>query len=908
MSNNSHIAHPHRRKGTSQTERFPAALSDSYVKIDERKLVDLIAQTAELSRYFNYYESNKILPDGSWQVFFEEIYDFDTQIVKINTIEELYEKSETKPHLALFLAFLQLFQHSISQLNSLGEKHLLFFYEQMLQLKKQKAISPQVALFGELSNGQDEVFIPKNTRFKAGKNINGQERIFISDEDTVLNQAQVKEIRNINFLKNQITQRNISNSVDGNGGEFVSEPKSWHAFGDHTDTLTEIGFCIASPLFLQNEGTRNFILEVTGIQLNNFDFFITTKEGWTKVSVLYRNNTAVLGFGANFPEIVAYNSELHGLNFKTIDPIIKIVVRNASKTNYENLKRVVPKFKFAINLSDIKDLTLKNELGKIDVSKPFQPFGNTPKKDISELLIGHPLLFSKFTSASSITIQQNGNSLKDVSAMMNLNGQEWKNNKPTNFSREFDQDFNINTRDNYIKYRYTGSFSRENHIANMLNKISAVDGKNTLKASDLKENVPIWKDLSISAKLEFNQTNSDAFEFFHLHPFGAERKTQLTTLLPIYNPSSLLLIGLSDVKFGKSVSLHFEMLEGSGNPDLNHPNISWHVMTRDELVPLSNSEIVKDTTLRLAQSGMIKFALAADKFQSNTVLNSDWVWLVASCDQNFEAIPEFIDILPQVFLASYIIPDSGIVEQIVPEIISKPEFPINGLKKIKQNYQSFGGRQQENQQSFVTRSSEWLRHKGMAINLFDYERILLQEFPFLYSVKCISHSTSTSQLAPGNVLIILLPELKNDNTQINLKPKVSLGNREKIKNYLQKITSPFIQLEVRNPTYQEILVEVNVTYLPEFAADKAYYNTVLNQKLQNYISPWINRSGGIEFNKESYVSSYINFIEELEFVDNITGFSLYVDSVKVKNKIEAGKEDVIFTSALHHRISNESLC
>ena len=85
MSNGIQIPHPLKREGTYQSERFPEALNNDYVKLDERTLTDLVKQSAEYAKYVKYCNELNI-EDGNWQVFFEEIYDYSNKKVKFSSI------------------------------------------------------------------------------------------------------------------------------------------------------------------------------------------------------------------------------------------------------------------------------------------------------------------------------------------------------------------------------------------------------------------------------------------------------------------------------------------------------------------------------------------------------------------------------------------------------------------------------------------------------------------------------------------------------------------------------------------------------------------------------------------------------------------------------------------------------
>lgn len=897
--------HPYNRKGTSRNERFPKELAGGYVKIDERNLVDLISQTAELSKYFNYFELSAANPDGNWSAFFEEIYDFETGTVKIKNLEDFTLKANATPHLALLLTFLQLFTKSIEHLNSLSDQHLMFFYEKMLRLKPKPAQASKVTLTADISGNQNTL-IPKNTKFKAGKNTNGTDRYFITEEDHILNSAKVAELKTVNFIHDTVKSRNVSNSADGEGGEFSVNPKSWMAFGSDSDQLTAVGFCISSPFFNMKDGIKIISLLIKNVDLADFDIYISTKEGWQKLHGSINSGYWKLILPESIAEISPTNPKIHQTELSSIHPVLKFTVKDYRTDICEKYSNTVSDITVRVENTDFSSVTVQNDLGKIDPSKPFLPFGINPKKDVSALIIGHPFFFSKFSK--SINIKAVGSSGTPTSAIQYLENGIWKNAKPGRYDREFQKEYTSTTRNNYIRYLYKGNYSREIYATGLVKEIKKILSQDVASDKISAENIPNWSELKLSASAEFSHSDSEVFQLYHLHPFGVEEKKESITVLPMYERASYFLIGISDFRYGKSLSLHFEMLEGSGSQDLNHPKISWGAISGDRLIPLSHSEISKDSTLNLAQSGIIKFALQADKFVANTSLNSDLIWLAALCRADEAAVSHLIEVIPQAFTAIYQIPSDGMVETVEFNTITKAEIPVTGVKKIVQPYRSAGGKMAEDKHSFITRSSEYLRHKGVSISIFDYERILLQQFPFLHLVKCIPHTNSTTEMAPGHVLVIVLPELNLNTVQNILQPKVSLGKRETIKNYLQKISSPFVKIEVKNPKYVEVLVKVNVTYKLPFAADKEHYNVILNQRIREYISPWLVTEDEIVFNRESYRNAYINFIEELEFVDNITAFVILVNGETVENKINAGTEDVIFTSALNHLITNDILC
>ena len=201
MSDNCNIPHPLKREGTNQQERFPKALNKDdagFVKVDEKTLPDLVKQAAEFGRLINYYnQTNPSAPDGSWKEFFEEIYDFDNHSVKFKDISELNNNGNISPHLGLFLSFLQLYQYPQKEINKLTDKHLDFYYNNVLKIKELKEVADKVIIFFGLDKNFNQQLVPKNSYLRSGKDATGKELFYKTLDDLVVNQATVEEIKTI---------------------------------------------------------------------------------------------------------------------------------------------------------------------------------------------------------------------------------------------------------------------------------------------------------------------------------------------------------------------------------------------------------------------------------------------------------------------------------------------------------------------------------------------------------------------------------------------------------------------------------------------------------------------------------------------------------------------------------------
>ena len=133
------------RDGTSQAARPLDALDPGYVSIDERRVEDLLTFVRQYARELRYFDLDEpavwvtgarfwappmvicpcpMLP-RSW---------LTRRSSRPSDRPELF-----RPHLVLFLTFLKLFQAAQSQLNTIGRRHLEFYYGQVLGMAKKSA-------------------------------------------------------------------------------------------------------------------------------------------------------------------------------------------------------------------------------------------------------------------------------------------------------------------------------------------------------------------------------------------------------------------------------------------------------------------------------------------------------------------------------------------------------------------------------------------------------------------------------------------------------------------------------------------------------------------------------------------------------------------------------------------------
>jgi hypothetical protein len=408
-------------------------------------------------------------------------------------------------------------------------------------------------------------------------------------------------------------------------------------------------------------------------------------------------------------------------------------------------------------------------------------------------------------------------------------------------------------------------------------------------------------------------------QFFHITYFGQMREhgyqrkqfnfitNKEVSLLPQYDNQGELLIGLNNLIGGDSVSVLFQVAEGSANPDLTPEDIGWFVLCDNYWKPLDRSEVVLDTTNQLLTSGIIRFAIPTEATTHNTILPSGQLWIKAAIAKNVLAVCQLIEVAANVIEVQFKDSDNDpnhLLTALEQGKITKLKNGLAAVKSVKQPYASFGGKAVEMDEAFYTRVAERLRHKNRCITAWDYERIILEAFPNVHRVKCIPHAKKDSWSAPGHVLIVVVPDLKNQNAFDLLQPKVDNNTLSRIASYVQKRAGMQVQIEVRNPSYQRIKLDFKVKFRSGYEFN--FYSNKLNQQIKEFLSPWaFDQQRDIAFGGKVYKSVLLDFVEEIEYVDYVTDFKMYSSNQSGDlNEVFPAEPNTIWVSNQTHTITN----
>ncbi len=378
-------------------------------------------------------------------------------------------------------------------------------------------------------------------------------------------------------------------------------------------------------------------------------------------------------------------------------------------------------------------------------------------------------------------------------------------------------------------------------------------------------------------------------DFFHVGAFGQRREhgflrsqfdfaPREMPLLPEYDDEGELLIGLSGIKGGDSVSLLFQVAEGSADPDAKRQPVAWAVLCDNYWKPLIGGDGVSDRTNGLLKTGLVGAVIPPEANTLNSFLPPGLVWLKASVEEDAGAVCSLVSVAAnaiEVERRAGVDRAARLWTPLPAGSIARLKTPLAALKSTRQPFATFGGSALESGAALNTRVAERLRHRQRCISAWDYERAVLAEFPEIRNVKCIPHSAGDGAwTSPGHVLVVVVPDLRERNAVDPLRPRADADTLSRIQAHLERRAPMRLAIHVHNPHYQRIRLDFKVEFLPGLEFN--HYARELRKALIEHLTPWARDPGAlVSFGGAVYRSALLDFVEERDYVDYVTDFRMY---------------------------------
>ncbi len=915
-----------------------------------------------------------------------------------------FENDDHPPHNGLLFTFLELYAVLKEDLNNLTHKHLDFFYSKILGQQPENGRPDTLFVYALLNPEYNDVFLEQNTILHAGQNKLGFAEKYKMDQTIQLTQASISKLITLYVSRNPLidvySQFRLVSGIYGKEISDLSSMDPTASLGSEQLFLTEeektmssvqVGFALSSPTLKLCGGLRSVTLylyfsaesidHLTFLLLDiankrsikpeevfhevfayAFSIALTGENDWISPNtyqiippVDWTKDPITLTFelSESVPAIMPYNTTVHGGNYHTEHPVLRILMSGGLTTHpYSYLEKMrINEIELNVEVDKLKNLHFFNHLGAIDSSNPFPVLGPIPGIG-SYFVIGSAELFSKDVTDVAIDLSYqplaldggnfsthyegyrkniNAQSFKvSLSALSNFQFNPVKKSEVQDFclfKNEPDQGVAENTifddidlsklqiQPNYLlsdeeitkynKDKQTGflkftltnppmGFGFDLYPKIFVSTVTENAKPNSLLSGDkpqltLPNNpiYPIVSDVKITYKAnsKFQFDEKKLFEnnplkdekCYHLHPFGIENifsegKPKKKNFIPELSEEGYLFIGLENLKLPQELHLLFHTKRSEQWEIGHNPELKWQYLSREEWIDFEAEGILNDGTRNLMVTGIISFELPAKMTQQSDILPGNNYWIRAKTRQKADFHSEIINIYTNAGSATYHYDESSTDHptSLPAYSISELAEPMEGIMNIIQPLDSHNGTSHEAESIFHTRVSERIRHKNRCLTRWDIEHMLLNRFDELNQVKCIGYNGHENFISKGEIVIVAIPKVFGEKQFF--EPKLSPELIEEIRDYLRKHTSPFLKMEIRNPSYEYIRLKAKIIFNGK---STGRYIRELQKDLLQFICPWFfNDNVDASLGGSIKKSELIQFVESRPYVSFLTGLSV----------------------------------
>lgn len=682
---------------------------------------------------------------------------------------------------------------------------------------------------------------------------------------------------------------------------------------------------------------------------NAFRIQLTTETGWHEVEG-YQVKANILGhdlepncIGLDFaltelvPPIVNYDPEVHGDAFDCCHPVMKIELNpRVSYSPWSYLcKLKLMKVELEVKVKFFRLLEASNEMGNLDLSTPVQLFGPLPQigntfsfsceefegKKLTDLdLIGkwhglpHKQSFAKWYSGYP-TPPENADFKVSICSWNKGIQNPSENQKPLVEEMFFDGEgeisdvFHISFKDVLDTVSAKTKFKLRLHspekafwhqdyskvmcralMLQSIKKFTSVELPNQPYTPELED---VY--VNYQAKCEINMQGvtrkDESQKAFFLGPWGYDFDNMMIA------DGGALYIGLSSAKCPKNVNLYFHLKHDSDyvvSEDLGE--FEWSVLCRDGWVKLLKESVLYNTTAGFTTSGIVSLLFPNKMVSDSTSMPDGLFWVCvrplndwAHCSRLYSVYAQGLEVKrcikeSQNMACAHV--EAGVIKRLTKS--------SEGLSEVCQLERSFGGRMQETRTEMRTRVAETLYHRGRAFTCRDYERLVLENFPEVYMVKCFpgikSNGYGRYETEPGSLTIVPVSK-KIEAKGASYDPHLGGKMLNDIKVFLSNHSPASANIRVINPLFEKIQVRCNVDIVDRFNEGESLND--LNEKINQFISPWYNIGINTIFGWTLDEDKLKQFIRELEYVQRVNDLSIFriVSSDTSKYVVDYSEKD-----------------
>lgn len=795
-------------------------------------------------------------------------------------LEQIEGSGDVDGALSLLIAYLknycdvtQTFNRRLAELPS-------FYRNEILHVKPSKVVPDNAYI---VVHSTEICTLKSGQGFLAGQNAEDEELVYRTNKAETVSPLQCTEVDAVYLIKNGDTtdiHRQIIRPEDAAVAETLFEPELGEALA--------FGWQIESSMFILNEGEREVNISL-GIRENTIDllssckekiegftFHLSSADGWAEQQGECFADGGRLCFRFTIERDgtlpTACNGETHGKD--TAYPVLRILTYGDNGA-YDRVSGMeISEAEIRVHAGGIRNFTFYNELGEVDTTQPFQPFGIQAECGAWFLFGNEEMGLKQLTEVHIKGVWQK---IPETEKGFN------------DLYRGYAVDassFKVDT-----EWQEKGKWKP---CAGDAQSIFKFDEKGELCPADVCFDFSEQPVLlcSVASRYEYSRDKDGFFRATLCSPSigfcGDEYRKQFTDIM-IYNsrckekqqkemPQEPVTPVLSDVELEYSAvqtladipkaelfvssnfqetcfksrmnkeeyqSLYFAFANAGGLQSLrmyldmviplrNIPyrmpktngtvSLAWEYQKENVWMELSSKAITVEETCGFTQSGFIEIRLP-EKISDKYIDRDGKMWLRATVNGDTDACLAIRGIWTNCILLTA---QNGEGLSLAAGTIKDMQEPDGRIVLVEQPLPGFGGKPTDTDNHLSSHLRARFGNRHRAVNLKDYEQIVLEHFPEVEKAVCIPCTEK------GTRRVRLVVFSAGSDSVYYLSPSWKLKEIERV---LRPYAPPSVRLEVTNPVYEEIKV-VCKAVLREEVIDSGKVVRNLVVVAQNYLALW----------------------------------------------------------------------
>lgn len=789
---------------------------------------------------------------------------------------------------ALLLTFVRCYCHIVWQFNNKFAELPSFYRREILKAIPKQAVQDSTFV---VVNPNKEVTrktfsLPAETRFNAHENADGAMLYYSLTEKSYVVPTTIKSARTLFPQGRRIITAPLA--LDGTENNILFSTTN------PANAPQELGWALSSPMLALTEGERKVFLyfmmddatDIARLLANGspFRLFTSGNDGWTESlhTATYERVGNYLLFSFTIADgeeaLVPCCSDIHGIDTKY--PAVRIIIDEIPAICIDISSIKFKDIQIRVSVSDMHTFSLYSDVGEMDSSQPFYPFGTVGEKGSWFIFGSEELAVKKILNVS---LKGTWNKLpdggytsvyKDYALSQPVTNSsfkvtcEWQENSRWNVCRNSpvqlfstdasgnikeDAEFHLDIADftplavgstfGYNKkakgfYRIRLSEPGIGFGMDVYRQQFAEVMVHNSKAKERNQKpVPAMPQVPMIADAVLGYTAMDSFgendRLYRINETNGYEIVNLGTesiqLLPDLRKHYLYL-NLDDVEGLKRIRLYFSlryMRRGSHGSTLASSGdsiIEYYDNEACQWKVFPTECILQKDSGGLTRSGFI--TLNTFDETNTSFIKGNEVWIRIGFENDIA--PENI-IVDGIWLNCFkVMGENGDGSPLPAGTIGSLAEDDPRVLEVLQPMEGYGGKAAEDEQAMSVRLATRIATRNRALNTGDYEKMILERFSDIEKVCCIPASQESNEI---RIVVFPQPEKR-------VFPQLPNWKLSEIEQYIKGFMSPFAKVRVINPTYEPLTVDM-IVILKDSVQDEGEVQRRLYRRIYNYFVQWL---------------------------------------------------------------------